>query len=366
MEEMGKPIPRIAPILEWLQGAANGRIALLINSDIYPAAHSCRVFDSLLGVAPAVALTREETPAFEDYDIDCLSPYRGGIDAFAFNPTSLEKTNLALAELPASRAMCFGVPGWDYLLGAVIEQASVGGVVMDSGLLLHQSHETTYTDINDFEQFSPSVAALAGLEDGDCVAVAEAYAQRVETSCKQWGQGTDLIRSMHFAPVSLEQTVDPAARRIASILCDRIPMLTWSYQRPGLVGLIALQLGQSRPSFYSLCNFFLRSKAKERKFLEVLVAIACGLGCATTNGSARPLPDGHERDVALIRIRDATGGDTMQRRLEIAYLFGAELIDHASFDADLFAELALFCANDDERDAVDLIGIFLDRLDHAA
>ncbi len=366
IEDTGKPIARIKPILEWMEHASRERISILVNSDIYPATHSCRVFDSFLSIAPAVALTREETPVLEDYDIDSLSPYRGGIDAFVFNEASLKKTNSVLSDLPASRAMCFGVPGWDFLLGAAIETAQIGGVVMDSGLLLHQSHETTYTNIKDFEQFSPSVAALANLDNEDYIKVAKAYAQRIDVSCQHWGSRTNMFRSMHFAQAQLEAQLLPAARRLAYVLCDRLPRLQQTYRQPALVGLIEAQHAQPRPSFYSLYSFFLCSKAKDQRFFDILAAIACGLGCMKRQMPLRPLPKEHDHAHALARINQAANGDPKQRRLELAYLLGLELIDHSVFDADLFSEITLACANEVERDAVELIGVFLDRHDLAA
>ena len=364
-EQSGKPIPRIAPILTWLQREKPGRNSILVNSDIYPAVRSADFVGSWLEIAPALALTREETPIVEDYDIDSLAPYRGGLDAFVFSAEGLKQVNQSLSELEPTDAMCFGVPGWDYLLGAVIEHEDVGGVVMDSGLLLHQSHETTYVDIQEFEQFRPSIVELAGLMDGGFAQVAEGYATHIETSCRSRSRETEAIRSMYFQPAAAEAEPSEQARRIAWALRVGLPSIAWRYRQNALVALIDGQIAEKRPSFFALCTFFLRSQSNERAFLECLLAILCGLRCTDADADGQPLPDGFDRENALASIHRAAMTDPMQKRLEIAHLFGASLISHGSFDSDLFNEIALRCENDDERAVARLIGAQLDEASHA-
>ncbi|MFK7942017.1 MAG: hypothetical protein AB8B85_03755 [Paracoccaceae bacterium] len=366
LKQGGKAIPRITPILARLQKEARKRTAVLVNSDIYPATRTCRVFEHLLDFAPALALTREETPVLEDHSILSLAPYRGGIDAFVFKRPALLKVNAALRNIPVSETMCFGVPGWDFLLSAVIESDPVGGAVMDSGFLLHASHATIYNNLDDFKPFSSTVAKLANLKGETHMKIAEGYARRIEASCQKWADRTNMLRAIHFAQVPLQPEVHEEARRLTLLLSTRLPYVAACYRHTSLVALIDRHRSQGRPDFFAFYSFFVRSQENGKRFCEVLAAIACGVICMPLSDDPRPFPDDYEPSEARASIKRIAKRNLSQRRLEFAYLFGTEVIEYGVFDTDLLDEIDRCCKNAREQEAVSFIRELWSRLGAAA
>ena len=59
--------------------------------------------------------------------------------------------------------MAFGVPGWDYYLAATLSRREVGGAIMDGPFFWHQSHKTTYGNVDQFASYLPEAH-----RDGAC------------------------------------------------------------------------------------------------------------------------------------------------------------------------------------------------------
>ena len=345
----GKPVPRVARLLARIAQMRPGRSVMLVNSDIYPAATWAGFADLWLDRASALALTREETTG-----LDCTSdtgrlPYRGGLDAFVLGPAALAAVNADLAARPVSERMCFGIPGWDFLLGALIAAPRIGGRIMDSGILLHEAHRTTYSDIDEFAHYVPDIAGLTGMAQGRAQDVAHAFATMISERCEAETGGTALVRALHYRrPVP--GAPGPAAVAAARWLMGLSPALRWNHNLV-LLALLADRVGRDPACDLSRTLCFFTSHRHDRKagVIDVLAAALLILRMRARDPGSDAYPPGNLHARALEIIIEGTARDPLQRQLEITRLFCDELVNYGIFNPRLYNFLALACRNDDER-----------------
>ena len=345
----GKPVPRVQALLDRLAREQPDRAVLLVNSDIFPAAGDAGFISAWLRSAPALALTREETASLESAIFTARAPYRGGLDAFLLGGPAVAAITAALADIPVAARMCFGIPGWDYLLGALIASPRIGGQILDSGILLHQSHRQTYHTIDEFAHFLPAMAALGVGGQDTAASAAESFATVISERCTADSRASDLIRAMHFRPVPGRKPCSDAALRICARMRALLPLLRWSVNMAAMARLADRIITEPDIDFTATLSLFVSGPPFRQQFLEVMTACLFHLDCRRPRPVTETYPAGNLHARAIQVILQGTADAPLLRQVEFARLFATELVEHGIFNRRLFNYLALCCMNDDER-----------------
>lgn len=344
----GKPVPRVPALLARLAQRHSGRPVVLTNSDIFPAATGPGFVWQWLDSAPALALTREETLFMADYTATSVTPYRGGLDAFVLRPEALQRILQVLAGLPVAQRMCFGIPGWDFLLGAIIRHPDLGGAIHDSGLLLHVSHPTTYSDVSEFAHYLPAMQALTGIAASTAADAAHLFHCRIVADCQAGFGLRRMVKAAFFRLPLSDRPVSPGALRLARRFLALAPPLRWSLNLAVLARMIDTLRDTPQPEFSTLAAIFTPEGAPVQ-LPHLLAACVLCLMCREDSATTPHYPAGNLHAPALALALQKTACDPEARRIEIARLFCTELASYRIFNARLFNWLALSCGNDDER-----------------
>ena len=344
----GKPVPRVAALLARLAQRHSGRPVVLTNSDIFPAATGPGFVWQWLDSAPALALTREETLFMAEYTATSVTPYRGGLDAFVMRPEALRRILRVLADLPVAQRMCFGIPGWDFLLGAIIRHPDLGGAIHDGGLLLHVSHPTTYSDVSEFAHYLPAMQALTGVAAGTAADAAHLFHCQIVADCQAGFGLRRTVKAAFFRPPLSDRRVSPGALRLARRFLALAPPLRWSLNLAVLARMIDSLRDTPQPEFPTLAAL-LATEGAPVQMQHLLAACVLCLMCRENSATTPDYPPGNLHAPALAMVLRNTAGDPEARRIEIARLFCTELACYRIFNPRLFNWLALSCRNDDER-----------------
>lgn len=365
----GKGVPRIRSLLYRLEHTYPDRPVVLVNSDIYPAARNSGFIPAFLDQAPALALCREEVPTIETAEFARQNSYRGGLDIFLFSAASLRKVNEILGRFDVSERMCFAIPGWDYMLGAVVCSSEVGGVCMDGGVLLHEKHQQAYGDIAEFQHYVPAMKALGGVSSDDFGAAAEQFANRIQELCNWHLTMAETICASYYLQQRNRTDLSMPALLISRTLCGMAPWVRWNYNAHLIACLAQGRLDTQASDISTSDHFFVRSKNMDHQFGEYLLAVVFELLCRPDFAEKveTDYPKGNLH-AAVMRIFDTNLAREKPPavRLEYARLFGRELVVEKVYNDRLYRYLALACQNDYERKLLAEIGRLVRRERHAA
>ncbi|RAI00691.1 hypothetical protein DLJ53_15680 [Acuticoccus sediminis] len=343
----GKPTPLVLPLLTRFAEAMPGRDLLLTNSDIFAAARSAEVTTIYRAQAPAVALVREETPTHEASSFARRAPYRGGLDTFLIAADTFGGVVGSLSALPASERMCFGIPGWDYLMGAAV--LSLGGVIMDSGLLLHESHETTYANVDEFLAYVPAMQALGMATGPSAAQAAFQFFQRIDHECRLTAAASRLARLKYYRQPLAATT--PEARAATARFLAACPFAAATTSFAVLAALADDLRSAGTPDMERALNVFATGAGVHADFREALLATLFARLCRDGVGAGpRPPRASDTRHVrAVAALRQAGYKDDALERRAAARVYAVELIEHGIANAALHDYLVLAADNDVER-----------------
>ncbi len=363
----GKPVPLIRPLLARCATRFPGRSLILTNSDIYPAARDAGVIGLFMAQAPIAALVREDTASIESASFAARAPYRGGLDVFAMTAERLAALNDALTGIEAAGLMAFGIPGWDYLMGALT--LSLGGAIMDSGLLLHERHGPTYANVDAFFPYVPAMAALKMAEGPSAAEAAHQFYQRIEHECRMSAAATRLARLKYYRQ-PLAQTT-PQARRVVAQFLALAPFAAPVVNFAALTALADDLRGEppgARADMERVLNLFDGGAGLHAAFREALLATLFArlarAGLDPPPRAPRATDGRHIR--AVRRLSEAGEQDFATERRAVARLYAAERGGHGLHNADLFAHLIASADNAAERTLLTLLDPAADITRHAA
>lgn len=345
----GKPVPRIAAVLDRLAAAWPDRPVLLVNADIFPALRDARAVDLWRATAPAVALTREDCDLVELHDAGLAAPYRNGLDAFLFSPGALAAARAALARFPVAARMAFGVPGWDFLLGAVVLSGTVGGRIMDGAVLLHERHPQTYAGVAEFAHYVDAMHALGHTRAATAEGAAEAFFRTIVAECDAQAALAGIARDLSYRrpppPAPSDRALDVVALllRVAPALRRTVDPLT--------LALLADRRLRGEADLGRLRAVLAGDAGVSHAFAAELAAILLAL--ATAPAPPRVVPG---RLAPLAVASAAQDGDAATRRLRLARLYGEALVERGVHDAALRDALVLSAVDDGEARLLAAIG----------
>ncbi|MEP3334404.1 hypothetical protein [Sedimentitalea sp.] len=348
----GKPVPQIIATLRRLQDRPGTGPVAVVNSDLFPAMRSPAGLGHWLDHFPAMALTREECGAAETVRFGDRSPYRGGLDAFVFSRESLAQVLERADACTSAGRMCFGIIGWDYVMGALI--LSINGGFADSGLLLHEAHPTTYGNMDEFAQYLPDMRRLAGVESKNPTEAAAIFQRVIGWECDRAAPETARAQLMFLNPPRPAVLPDAGAMALADRLLRLCPVQGWVTRRGAIAHLAAEAQGARACDLARARELFEVNPDPHHRFCQRLLAILFCLECrglfAPGSVPARTqYPEGNLHGAAIRHLREVHEGDLRVLRLEIASVFGGELIEHGIFNPRIFNYLAQGCECDNER-----------------
>lgn len=366
----GKPVPKIKAVLVRAHALAKGEVpVLLVNSDLYPALRGVGVAAFWGSLGSVVALTREDCMIVETYNFVDKQPYRGGLDAFFIHADALGDVIQKLQEMAVAERMCFGIPGWDYMMGAIALSPQFGGRILDSGLLLHEIHRNTYSNVDEFAHYLPDMAALSGITTESPARGAEAFSRIIKQACAAEDRQTALAKMMFFTPVAGRGEITADAYQISQRLLPCAPFTAWHGSQTHIALFANRMLSGNSRDFPRVISFFVVNPDPQFRFNQVLVAILFSLLCQIQVKAGKPTsvyPEGNLHAAAVQNILDRYKPGSGYRRLEFAQLFGAELIEHRIFNPRLYNYLVLCCETELERNLITEISTAVRRLANAA
>ena len=361
----GKPVPLIRPLLAALEREGRFDRFLITNSDIYPAVRSSTIARFWALQAPALALTREETHELSAHEYDSDSPYRGGLDAFFLQRDALSKVNRLLAQSQASPRMAFGAPGWDYLMGACLLSPEIAGKILDSHVLIHQSHQATYGNMDEFGHYLPDLRRLGVITADEPSAAAAEFAAVIEKQCCEQKKSSQVARLLYYKRaerLALENYEQKQVETCWKHLTAIAPAVADCYRKRAVTSLYQRMMNDSTASLETALSLFCNSQSVLFKFNQVLFAIVFVLIARATKAKlsfTQTYPAGSQHGPALRNILTRHDEDDPQRRLWIARQFGSELVDHSIFNPRLYQYLILASENDCELELVQQIKVIV-------
>lgn len=351
----GKPMPRILSVIE-LCAVRFDRGLLLVNSDLYPAVNDTVFLETWQNVAPAVGLTRQDVQKLDYFVPASSAPYRQGLDAFYLGYDALHDVLAAARLYKASERMCFGIVGWDFFMGALLK-TSFKGTFLDSGFLLHEKHQQTYSDVEEFAHYLTAMQAMGfGIGKDHILAASEMHSNIVATCSENMAHclPADLAARPHDRP--LPEICEAVFRQLET----RAPTIIHVLGRDKVLGLLSFV--HERPDL-DISNVLEELPPSEmlRAFGHVLLILVMFIQLRSEGSSnlTSTYPAGNMHAEAVRIIRKNTTEDWPMRRFEIAKLFAIELSTYGVFSHKLMDFLALSCENESERALVTLVKEFV-------
>jgi hypothetical protein len=350
----GKPVPLIKPLLEALYHEQKYDCIVLTNSDIYPSIRTGSIVSYWAMHSPALAMTREEIHDLFAHDYDSSSPYRGGLDVFFLQREALARVNEMLNAFASSSRMAFGMPGWDYLMAAVILSPAVGGRIFDSHLLLHQSHRPTYGNMDEFSHYVQDLRQLGAVTDITPSGAAAEFASVIERECRNQHKDSRMAKLLYYQKpvrrsVSRQRTME--FERCWQQMLLLAPGMANCYRKWTICSLYERLANDPDASLETALPLVCNSKSAWFQFNQALFAIVLSLKARSVTKSRTftdNYPKGNQHGAALRNILNRHDENDPLRRFWIARLFGSELVNHGIFNRRLFNYLVLATENDSE------------------
>lgn len=350
--DAGPQGPLVLPLLQQLHAAYPGHRIVLTRSDIYPAAQAPDFVDHILKTGPAVALTREDAAIIEAYGFGDRAACRDRIDTFLLRPDVLPALIQQLSRWHVAGLMHLRGFGWDYILSAAIASPDIGGLIMDSGVLVHERHETAEAPAAQVAPFIEPLIGMGLIQTAAPDTVAAAFAEAVQAACLRNAALGDQVKALYFkAPVPATPG-SPQAQSVALRIQASAPWAAWNYSFRTLSALADRRFAGEVFSFAHLATVFTSGPSRHHRFAEALLTVLFDLTCAEYSPGktvSQTYPPDMQHGAELAALMAATRDDPVARRLALAELFGRELVDHSVFNARIFDALILSCQNDDER-----------------
>lgn len=343
-ESTGLPRPAIVPVLRLLQERFSDGV-LLVNADLYPAAPDAgfiktwRKAGSVLGLLRRDVLSLAAPLATDGQLCDT------GIDGFLLDRDSLDRAAHLLPLYRASARMCFGVAGWDMMMGAFLHKR-LGGQFIDSVVLRHEIHEPAPGGRSEAPHYVNSLRSLG-------FALGMTHAQATVDFFRKVGSIAAGIGAPDCAlsqPDAEAEPLSDAEAAAVAHLTEIAPSFCCCY---GLSNLANLARAVARRRDLKFAQFLGLSTETEpsRAFGETLLLLLLFLELRGDQydqlvDSYQP---GNKHAAALLFNRDTTEGELFAERLKMVRLFATELTHYKIGNPRLYNYLATCCQNDDER-----------------
>jgi hypothetical protein len=351
----GTPAPRIKPVLQLALKQCQPEFVFLTNSDIYPSFRKAPLL--IFSEYPAYAFTRKEVISITSGE-KCHKMYRGGLDVFAFNATALARICGYLEEETSADQMAFGIPGWDYFMGATLTRPEIGGIIVDGTRFWHKSHRTTYSQIDEFAIFVPYLVKLGFVRSHDCSTAASEFAAHIDRQCGIHAGCASTIELIYGDFESNEASI-PLPENLEKVfeIIESDPIL---HPYKECIGELDRYLENPQMSIDGLQTYLLRSESSAARFKECLIMIYLTLlvrrlRIRKTIKTRYPAGNRHRAMIKHI----LSNKSFYARRYQLAELFFNEYLNYDMLNRSNLKALAISCMNDAERSILKKIILFI-------
>jgi hypothetical protein len=341
----GKAIPRVFSVIK-RASHYDYDATFLTNSDIYPV-HQRPVTRFLSSISDAMAMTRNECVRIYDYQFTDSIPYRGGLDIFFFTRRGINAVFNVLKNKPLAERMTYGVSGWDFYLGHhVVSQ--LNGKIIDGEIFLHQTHKTTYNQINEFTLYAEEMKASGCFKGHDTNEIAAEFAATINSHCNINSSLSKTLKTVFYVKPRFTEVPQPSpqASTIFEALESRSSKkINIKINQKRLINFIDSQLEYLN---WSAAESYKQSQMKNQPVVTgYLFMLLTQLVIKQQSGRlhvSTVYPEGNCHVVALRQIINNTGNQ--ERLMYIIRLFSAELVDYGIFNPVLFKYI-IWSANSD-------------------
>ena len=346
----GKPVPKILSVIEKVDALSDHDI-LLVNSDLFPEAEDGTFVEAWKDANTPLALVRVDQLSLGAYVSGMSSPYTNGLDAFLLPRGQVRKLITDLRSFNVSERMCFGIVGWDFLLGALILRN--GGMIRHGDLLVHQHHDTTYTEISEFDYYNEAMNALGYGVPDDYLRTAEIFASNIKELCILSRQTYPSRRMPQNAEISdLLQLHQTLFRELEAL----VPEFVAVFGRSNIIGLLKTVSDRSDLPLADIFGAMRQLEPMALFSLYFIVFLARNrLDTRSRGACSSEYPPGNAHAAMVSHIRRKFSHDPALLRNAVAELFLIELMDYNIFNARLFNYLVLCAENGCERNLLRLV-----------
>jgi hypothetical protein len=334
-----KGIPRILPLLNRAMNLDYDAY-VLTNADIFPS-HRKVVSPFLASLNSSIALTRNECVSIANNKPGDSFPYRGGLDTFFFTREGLTNIFQQLLKKDVSERMTFGIPGWDYYLGHIILES--GGMFMDGEVLLHQSHQTTYSQVDEFNFYAEVMYASEFISQSDTGALVSFFANKIDVECAANQKISTLFKRMFYARPTIPE-IALYSDDIDEVLTEIKKEIEFNdFDLKVTIGLRAFIQDQLESISCFNAEEFRKSLMNhvsiiESSFILLSIQLIIKKMKNKLNLSVQ-YPKGSLHGAALRQIIENTQG--AERLKYLINLFTSELVEHNIFNHQLYKYLVL-------------------------
>jgi hypothetical protein len=330
-----KEMPRLMPVITRLLKKEN-KSYLIVNSDIYLASTK-NPESTFKSFSNAFGMTRNEAVDIETHRYSDSNPYRGGLDAFFFDNESLQRILDNFAQDSVAQRMTFGIPGWDYYLGHCILNINSDGII-DSEILLHQSHKTNYSDINEFNHYAVNMIASKKYKSNDVNNIALEFKNLINIIANKNTEKTKLLKLAYYQPpvIKSKSIEGPEETILLDSLQDFLRDVGYSItSRKRLYAYLKSQYsGLNWAGTISYADSELRTENKITKVLGAILILLFFKKHFKQDRYKETYPKGNLHQKALKQILE--NSQDQKRAVNIIQLFASELLDHNIFNRYLF------------------------------
>lgn len=340
----GKRVPKIVSVLDKVANLFGDDI-LLVNSDLFPDADDGTFVDTWQEAGKLLAFVREDQLALGAYVTGLTRPYTNGLDAFLLPQEQFPTLLRQLKSIKVSERMCFGIVGWDFLMGALILRN--GGGIRNSELLMHEYHEATYTEISEFQHYNSAMLKLGFGVANDYLETAEDFAQTIDKHCVA---SLDEVPSVRLERKSELTDLGSDLRSFYQEMEAEMPDFLLSFGRSNVIGLLKTVESRVDLPISDVFRGIQRMETLNIFLLYMIIFIArWRLGVRCNDVLRSDYPDGNAHAGMIDIIRRKFSENPAQLRNAIAELFFVELSEHSIFNKRIFNFLVHNCENDMER-----------------
>lgn len=356
LDQHQAPTPRIVPLLRRIAADFPKQHLLLTAPGVYPALRNTDCLDHWQDIAPALAMTTEQTPLLETYHFSDHAPCHNQVGAFLLHPGHILRLAEALERWPVAEEMCLGDAGWDLLLAAVITSTEISGEILDSAVLLREAQGNTGIDRSGLTPYVPALRRLGLADAPDPLGAAEDAMAAITASATRNASQTAQIKAFYFAtPTPLEPASGPATT-IARELLALVPWIGWNYDIAVLRTLAQRILDGGPFDFARIMAVLHTGPSQGHRISETLLAMLIWCRChPEAAATLRPgytdtpaLAQSHKQSLHQLQ-NSVDEADITALQLALVTKTAQDMIDHGVWSNTLHDALALSCQNDSDR-----------------
>lgn len=338
----GKPLGNIYSVLKKMYAYSAHSHYALVNSDILYAGRKNCMPEILRGL-DAAAITRTDISIHEINSSSSGMPYRGGLDIFAFTRQGLAQALATLEEYPQiCEAMAFGIPGWDYMMGALVITKINGKIFDGLDLFKHLVHPQSYSELSSFSLVADFLKSASMVNTSNPSHAAAEFNQRINHECQHESSRSTILSLIYSKRAQAAPLTDHSSSAnyltIDEDICIAISQL-YSKEKAILIRRKLKQVMKDGiDDFLSLKNTFLFGDSSLLKAQQVLLCASCVFKLLPSLGSlSTQYPEGNSHKACLELIDKNEISE--EKYYYLTDLFYTELIQYRIFNANLFCYL---------------------------